>query len=486
VVSINLKDKKLFGNDAGEDEDLDVLNSYYIDHSDFDDFFDIDEKISIVSARKGMGKSALLSRLEYKLTNELEYNSPLVIRVKGNDLLGLGDFAGDDHAFLENYWKQIICKRIIVEIGECIGFALNSDEMSMVELSELDGLKSKNLIGALTSRIIGKLPFVSTEVKSSIPENLKSLLQNYQQKNENSKIWILIDDIDAKYQNTSINQARVGSFFSAIRALAFDFKNLNIRATIRSDVWSCLRHLEDLDKLQQYIIEIFWSKKHMRLMLAKKILVYIQNNHPTAPEAKLKLTRDYNQIIDIIFKSPIEWRGNLNAKLFDAISSFSNRRPRWMGQLCRMAGKKAKEDVQARKIALRHFNYILSDFGSNRRDDLIKEHSHQFSELNNLIDSLRATQREFTYTELNLILDENFIRGRELSNISFIDGKNYQSNEDLGDFLYKMCLISRIHNDDKTFTHFTDDPDLYKSSENRNNNIKWSIHPAYRTFLNIH
>jgi hypothetical protein len=28
MVYINLKDKKLFGNEAGEDEDLDVLNSY--------------------------------------------------------------------------------------------------------------------------------------------------------------------------------------------------------------------------------------------------------------------------------------------------------------------------------------------------------------------------------------------------------------------------------------------------------------------------
>ena len=45
MVAINLKDKKLFGNDAGEDEDLDVLNSYYIDHPDFDDFFNEDETI---------------------------------------------------------------------------------------------------------------------------------------------------------------------------------------------------------------------------------------------------------------------------------------------------------------------------------------------------------------------------------------------------------------------------------------------------------
>lgn len=65
MIKINLKDKKIFGNEAGEDENLAVLNSYYIEHSNFDDFFDSDERLSIVSARKGMGKSALLSRLQF-------------------------------------------------------------------------------------------------------------------------------------------------------------------------------------------------------------------------------------------------------------------------------------------------------------------------------------------------------------------------------------------------------------------------------------
>ena len=51
--------------------------------------------------------------------------------------------------YLENYWKQIICKRIIVEIGKNIGLALNSNDISMVELAEIDGLKGKNLIGGL-------------------------------------------------------------------------------------------------------------------------------------------------------------------------------------------------------------------------------------------------------------------------------------------------------------------------------------------------
>ncbi|HJE69412.1 P-loop ATPase, Sll1717 family [Pseudomonas oryzihabitans] len=485
MISINLRDKKLFGNDAGEDEDLDHLNAYYIENNDFDDFYNSEEKLSIVSARKGMGKSALLSRLHYKLNNEEEYGEPVLIRVKGNELLGLGTFNGCDHATLENYWKQIICKKILMEIGSNIGIAFSDDAMSMVELAELDGIKSKNIVGALISRTLNKIPFLDMELKKALPQNSESLLKRYQESEKRKHVWLLIDDIDAKFQNNLESQARVGSFFSAIRSLAFDYKGLNIRTTVRSDVWSCLRHLEDLDKLQQYIISITWTKRQMRDMLAQKVLVYITNNHPNSPEAKLKLSTDYNKILDMVFTSPIDWANRKDAKLFDAISVFSNRRPRWMGQLCRMAGKKAKEKPTTRKINLEHIDYILPDFGANRRDDLIKEHAHQFEELNNLIDSLRATKKEFSCSDLEEILELNFLRGRDKNAIPCVDGKPYNGVEDLADFLYKLGLISHIHLDGKEFTHFTDDPDLYRSTENRRNNVKWSIHPSYRKFLNI-
>lgn len=151
-----------------------------------------------------------------------------------------------------------------------------------------------------------------------------------------------------------------------------------------------------------------------------------------------------------------------------------------------MAGKKAKENPYAKKIALDHISYILSDFGAHRRNDLLKEHSHQFDELSNLIDALRATKKEFNLQDLNFILEAGFIRGRDKTAIPTVDGKAYAEIEDLGDFLYKLGLIYRIHEDGKTSTHFTNDPDLFRSMENRKNNIIWSIHPAYRKFLNIH
>lgn len=482
---IDLKDKNLFGNEAGEDEDPKVLNSYFIDHEDFEDFFDKSRKLSIVSARKGMGKSALLSRLEHKLQHEEAYGNPIIVRVKGNDLLGLGDFSGKDQAYLESYWRQIVCKRVILEIGTRIGFALSSNEMSVIEVSELEGLKSKNIVGGLISRVVGKIPGLSAEVKASIPNDLGMLLSNYQSSHGSSVVWLLVDDIDAKYQDTVDYQARIGSFFSAIRSLAFDLNNLNVRATVRSDVWSCLRHLEDLDKFDQYIIEIIWTKRHMRDILAKRVLSYVKRMHPDSMESSYSIGRDYNKIIDLVFVSPIQWGENSDARIFEAISAFSNRRPRWMGQLCRMAAAKARKMPGSYKINFDHIRYILEDYGRNRRDDLIKEHKHQFEDLEALIDAFRATEREFNYDDINSIIEENYIRGRPVSAVPKVDGSPYCHPIDLGNFIYKLGMISSMQDGGRSFTHFIDDPDLYRSTENRKCNITWSIHPSYREFLKI-
>lgn len=484
MVFIDIKDKDLFGNDAGEDESIEVLNSYYVENPDLDDFFDPAVRLNVVSARKGMGKSAMISRMASKLEGD---NNNLVIRVTGNALLGLGNFQDQDQAYLENYWKQIICKKIILEIGNTINFALTSDEMSMVEIAELEGMKSKNIIGGLIARVKGKLPLVNAELKQSFPENPGSLLQNYQDQHENSSVWILIDDIDAKYKDTEEYQARVGSFFSAIRSLVFDMKNLNIRASVRSDVWTNLRHLEDLDKWEQYLVEIFWTKKQLRDMLANRILSYVQRNFPESKESELKISRDYNQIFGLVFNTPIGWRDDPQASIFDAIYSFSNKRPRWMGQLCRMSAEQTKKNnPRNKKIDLEYINQILDKYGKNRKNDLIKEHQHQFDELDRLIDSFRANNKTYTCTSLAKMFDANLIRGRSPNLIPEIDGRAYASLKDLGEFAYKIGLISRIHENGKNFTHFSDDPDLFRSNENLEDKITWSVHIAYREFLNIH
>ena len=64
-TTIDLCDPELFGNDAGEDEDKEVLVSYFVNQPAFSSFLKQKNRFCITRARKGMGKSALLSKLTY-------------------------------------------------------------------------------------------------------------------------------------------------------------------------------------------------------------------------------------------------------------------------------------------------------------------------------------------------------------------------------------------------------------------------------------
>ena len=108
----------MFGNDSGENERDQALREYFVDLPEFRKFFSDENELGFVRARKGMGKSAILKVLSLR---RKEINpDDLVIFTTGNELMGMGDFTGKSQAYLENHWKQVICKRICVEIGRKI------------------------------------------------------------------------------------------------------------------------------------------------------------------------------------------------------------------------------------------------------------------------------------------------------------------------------------------------------------------------------
>ncbi|MCH7395933.1 hypothetical protein MMP66_16905 [Acinetobacter dispersus] len=478
MLRINLRDE-IFGNEAGEDEDIQLLESYFVDNSKFNKFLDFEKKISIISAKKGMGKSALLMILYKKLQDN---NQKFVIKETGNNLLSLGSFNGTDSSYLENYWKQVICKRINIEIGKKINLALNDTSISMVESAEINGFKSKNMLSALIDRLSLKIPMLP-EKKEVVQKNSVELLRRYKDENKDQKIWILIDDIDAKYLDDESNQARVSAFFSAIRSLVNEMEGLYIRTTIRSDVWTNLRYIEDLDKIEQYKIEINWTQKQIRDILSKQILAYVKRKHPDSKEAAYEHETDYNSLFKLIFESPIQWQGQ-EASIFNAIHAFSNKRPRWLNQVCRMGLEQAIEaNSRAQKVKLENLNQIMQKFGRNRKADLLKEHGHQFEELDSFIDSFRGHKKEYSYDDLMLAINSFFVRERDIKEISKIDGLITQNVHDLGAFAYKIGLIS--HKDGTNFTHYNDHPDLFNSMENRTNRLNWSIHISYWEYLNL-
>jgi len=82
---LNLIKEEIFGNEAGEEEDPEVLNSYFVNIEGFDKFWNSDQRLAIVKARKGLGKSTLLSKLNYDKKNSEP--DAIVSLIKGSDLM---------------------------------------------------------------------------------------------------------------------------------------------------------------------------------------------------------------------------------------------------------------------------------------------------------------------------------------------------------------------------------------------------------------
>jgi hypothetical protein len=476
----------IFGNDSGEDEDPKILDSYFVELPEFKRFTDEKISLSIVRARKGMGKSALLSHLNFRL---IQNEKHIVVKVTGNELIGLGSFEGKGQAQLENHWKQVICKKISLEIGKKIGFAFTDQQIGLVEAAELEGYKDLNFVSSLTDRIGGLIKVLvgkAGDLKiDDVPgrgakkgvENYIEKLRRYQEDGD-IRVWLLIDDVDAKYKNDEYHQDLVGAFFSAIRSLAFAVKNLCVRASVRTDVWYSLRRMEDQDKLRQYVMDIKWRDDALRRILTKKILSYLQRENPNSNFSTWNEATHYHEITGQVFDRWIKW-GNLNEEPFVPIKILAGARPRWMGQLCRMAG----ERKEGQFIGTRSIQLAMPDFGMEKINDMQKEHQHQFAELGKLVDAFRAGAREYNRFALISKIENGYIK--KVDAVPQINGFPFKSSDQLGDFLFQIEFVSGMRKGSPRLILYQDDPELFQHQENLQNQITWVINHSYRQHLRI-
>ena len=147
----DLTDPELFGNEAGEDEDIEVLGSYFLDKPEFERFYSNKQKIGFVRSRKGMGKSTLLVQTLAKRKEPKE--DELLIYVKASDLFAIQDIKTESPAELIFGWQQRICSKINLELGSTLRLGFSDDTIALIESSEIAGFRNRNLISALVDRL---------------------------------------------------------------------------------------------------------------------------------------------------------------------------------------------------------------------------------------------------------------------------------------------------------------------------------------------
>ncbi|UDL05726.1 P-loop ATPase, Sll1717 family [Marinobacter sp. CA1] len=484
-IELDFYDDELFGNEAGEDEDPAVLSSYFITKDKFNKFFSQSRRFAIVRARKGMGKSSLLSKMAYDVRKGNPEN--IVISITGSDLLSYGEFDSTDHLVLQNEWKKALSARINFELGNRIGFAWTDDQMALVEASEISGYRGKNFVGSLIARIRSK--HFPIEVTSGAEKDAGALLSRYLSTHEDMKIWLFVDDIDSTFSADEVQKARVSSFFSACRSLTRDVDGLFVRASVRTDVWTTVRYNEDLDKCEQYTIDISWTRTDLEKIISKKILSYIERNHggSSFKSCSVDNSRDRELLLSLVFMDRLRW-ANSRVPPFTPIRILGAKRPRWMSQLCRLSAE-AAADREYKRVGIQEINNVLSDFGRLRVNDIYKEHSHQFSHLQKLVETFTRGKKRYRTGELLEKIEKGFVARIGEESVGHIDGEIYVRPLQIAHLLYRVgfILLREIPNPGSPprFIDYDERPELLTDPSLDYAGYIWEVHPSYRGILSI-
>jgi hypothetical protein len=491
-MKIILDDQSLFGNDAGEDENESVLVSYFVDRVEFARFLDPKVRLQVAKGRKGTGKSALLVRFAHDRRTAPLPKRPIVLQLVPADLVTLREMPNTENpVLLESYWKQVICGAINMELAKEIGFAWKDNQIALVESAELAGFKGRNLISALMSRLISKINLGAVELKptpQSTPNHQQLLSRVRQEEELRRPVWFLLDDIDTKFQNTPAQQAFISSFFSVCRYLVRELEDVGIRATVRTDVWASLKGAEDLDKFEQYLTDITWSARQQESILTHRILAYVKRNHPGSAEAALSVKDHADKLMELAFVPRMKW-GVTTVPSAHVLRILAGGRPRWLSQLCRMAGERAALEKKDH-IQRHHATQSMPEFGRRRLADLYREHQYQFAELKALIEAFSGGARSYETEQLLQHIRDTYLKKKSQEAVPMIDGVAYHSERQLARFLFKIGFVNGHNLDSRErdvpeFVNFEERPDLLEVQTNLDDGMSWEVQPAYRNALNI-
>lgn len=485
-----------FGNEAGDDVDPEELLKYFVEQRNFRNFLDVRNRLLIATARKGVGKSALLKWTAHRV----KQNDPsaLVISIRGADLVrsnfNLQSVLSNASDYTHD-WMTRLCAIVNRHLARELNIALTDDKITLVETAELEGYKSRNLAGALIDRMSS---LFLDKGRGTVKIPAKNEIELLKRAKDRS-VWIIIDDLDATYQNTDTESLSLATFFSACRYLTQDMKGVFFRASVRTDVWALIRRYDEaLDKTGQYVSEILWGQEDFLALLSLRIranAIHLGMRLPV--RGQREPAKAYKErLLATAFLPQMQWgdsrqesamQPSLSAprtvKTYRVIYTLSYERPRWAIQLCKLA-REAALRKNSRRITKESIDEVWGEYGAKRIEDLVAEHKHQCPQVNELLNAFRGALRLMSRQELFKWIKNRVSEHLELK----IEGTRTRSPREIARFLYRIgFIVARSENDDGQYEHYRFDQmsDFLLARTDDDFSVKWEIHPCYRQALDI-
>lgn len=485
-----------FGNEAGDDVAPEELLEYFVEQDAFLKFLDPRKRLLVATARKGVGKSALLKWAAVKVASR--DTDALVISVRGSDLVrsrfGLTVPLTTPNEYAQD-WMVRLCALINRQLALKLKLAVSDDHMTLIETAELEGYRARNLVGSLLDRLQTLLEKGRTTTKLHSRNEIELF-----KRVKDRKVWIIIDDLDATYQSTDAENLSLATFFSACRYLVQDVEGLYIRASVRTDVWALLRRYDEaLDKMSQYVSEILWHEAEFLALLALRVRASLKQSGIARPKARRFATpAEVNeQLVEMAFVPKMQWGSYRRvasemqptltvprmAAAYSIVYTLSYERPRWAIQLCKLAQESALRH-RSNRITKESIDEVWGGYGAKRIEDLVAEHKHQCPQVHELINAFRGAPRLMTRGDLFAWINNRVSEHLEVA----IEGQRTRSARDIARFLYRVgFIVARSETEDGQYEHYRFDqmPDFLSSRTDEDFSVKWEIHPCYREALDI-
>lgn len=469
-------DPELFGSETADTEDPSQLEKYFVTRPQFAQFLDPNNSFGIVRARKGVGKSALLKHAVGSAIN-LDHSA---FFFTGSSLLEHGALGVGTANEVMRDWREIVCASALAHVAEKIDFPKTPTELAIVRkvrplVSQTQLLKF--IIANFSIRIWS---FSSREISET---SSYQLLKRYLKEKRN-KLWIIVDDIDATFEASAAENLRLSYFFSAARLLAHEIEELVVRVSVRLDIWTTIRRLDEaLDKCDQHITDIEWDNLGTLSIIANRIRNYLEIKAGSEDPAFRTMVRSLpdDEVLDLLFARSFPW-GDGELKNFNYLHRLSSGRPRWMLRVCKASTEQANQEMRYNGINIGSIRKILPAYSSNRLTDVIIEHRHQCDEIENLVLAFEGRQRAFTTRE---ILE--FIRRKMdvLGSVSIDDNPAANENE-ICSFLFRIeFLEAKIDSSPNEILRYEQHPHFFRASTANHDSIKWEVNPVFHQALHL-
>jgi hypothetical protein len=275
------------GGEVAENEKDELMN-YFVEIEAYKRILQKD--ISIVTGRKGSGKSALFLKLESDILSD-ETNYCIIIKPETEEIfeklneLTFLENESKRFALLKVIWKITIFNKLIESIEKKIqakvinltNYNCSELEFEIIEFcSKNKKYISKNYFGVLLELSlkyeISDISKDATSIQKIFNEYMNecnNLIKRYFSNNEYAKIYILADNLDRAWQrkyNLHLQAESITSLFEYLSQFNSEIKNfshrINIKSTIllRKDIYDyILRITSEPDKITVHNFEINWE-----------------------------------------------------------------------------------------------------------------------------------------------------------------------------------------------------------------------------------